>query len=114
MLRHARTLIAGVALLGAATFGAVSVAAPASAATVDIAHGPLSIGDYCRAKVDAAAWIGFYESGGLRCYASGSTGTRLRPVGSGDPYLACKHLTTDVVMSAFRGTADSLVCRVIR
>ncbi|MET9344525.1 hypothetical protein [Nonomuraea sp. NPDC003804] len=92
----------------------VTLATPAhSAAVVDVPFGPLSIGDYCRAKVSSSAWIGFYESSGLRCYGS-APGGGLQYAGSGDPYLACKFLTTDVVMSAFRGTSDALVCRVIR
>ena len=65
------------------------------------------------AKVSSSAWIGFYESTGLKCYGSG-TGGALQFKGYGDPYLACKHLTTDVVMSGFRGSSDALVCRVIR
>ncbi|WP_113704129.1 hypothetical protein [Nonomuraea lactucae] len=91
----------------------LAVAVPAQAAEVDVTFGPTSIGDYCAAKVSSSAWIGFYEAGGLRCY-SGGPGGNLRYAGSGDPYLACKHLTTDVVMSARRGPSDSLVCRVIR
>jgi len=96
-----------------ATAGTLAMAAPAHAATVDIPFGPLSIGDYCHAQVSTAAWTGFYESSGLRCYTSGAGGT-LQYVGSGDPYLACKYLTTDVVMSALRSTGNGLVCRVIR
>jgi len=96
-----------------ATAGALAMAGPAQAATVDIPFGPLSIGDYCHAQVSTAAWTGFYESSGLRCYAS-APGGALQYVGSGDPFLACKYLTTDVVISALRGTANALVCRVIR
>jgi hypothetical protein len=111
MLRRAITLAAG-AMLGGAL--ALATAAPAQAVEVDVPFGPTSIGDYCHASVSSSAFIGFYESGGLRCYASGPTGTGLQYVGSGSPYLACKYLTTDVVMSATRGPSDSLVCRVIR
>ncbi|MFK3979164.1 hypothetical protein ACI2K4_02170 [Micromonospora sp. NPDC050397] len=109
MRRRVRTLVAALVVAVAATMAS---ATPAQAATVDIPFGPLSIGDYCHSRY-SSAWIGFYESGGLRCY-TGSAGTTLQYVGSGDPYLACKHLTTDVVMSAFRGVSDALVCRVIR
>ncbi|BCB90959.1 hypothetical protein [Phytohabitans suffuscus] len=108
MFRRLLTLAIGATL---ACAGALAVAAPAQAAVVDIPFGPLSIGDYCHSRYPSA-WIGFYESSGLRCY-TGSGGPP-QYVGSGDPYLACKFLTTDVVMSAFRGTADSLVCRVVR
>jgi hypothetical protein len=110
MLRRAVTL-AATTLLGGAM--ALATAAPAHAVEVDVPFGPLSIGDYCHASVSSSAFIGFYESSGLRCYASGSSGG-LQFVGSGSPYLACKFLTTDVVMSASRGPSDSLVCRVIR
>jgi hypothetical protein len=110
MIRRALVLTASAI---AATAASLAVAAPAQAATVDIPFGPLSIGDYCHAAVSTTAWIGFYEGAGLRCYQSG-TGTSLQYVGQANPYLACKYLTTDVVMSAFRGTSDALVCRVIR
>ncbi|MEU5862199.1 MULTISPECIES: hypothetical protein [unclassified Nonomuraea] len=103
----------GLALLSLASAALLAVAAPAQAAVVDVPFGPLSIGDYCHAKVNSASWIGFYESGGLRCYTEGPGGTRAY-AGSGDPYLACKFLTTDVVMSALRGTSDALICRVVR
>ncbi|WP_018353320.1 hypothetical protein [Longispora albida] len=91
---------------------ALSPAGPAHAATVDLTFGPLSIGDYCRAKVATSAFIGFHE-GSLRCYTYGA-GTSLQYVGTGDAYLACKYLTTDVVSAALRGPSGSLVCRVIR
>jgi hypothetical protein len=106
------TLIASTVFAGAL---ALATAAPAQAVVVDVAFGPLSIGDYCHANVSSSAWIGFYESSGLRCYASG-TGPPggLQFVGYGSPYLACKYLTTDVVMSALRGGSDGLVCRVVR
>jgi hypothetical protein len=110
MLRRVISLTAG-AILGGAV--AVATAMPAQAAEVDLSFGPLSIGDYCHANVSSSAFIGFYESGGLRCYAGGMGGG-LQYTGSGSPYLACKYLTTDVVMSALRGASDSLVCRVIR
>ncbi|GAA2619940.1 hypothetical protein GCM10010399_58830 [Dactylosporangium fulvum] len=108
MLRRLLTLAAGAMLACAATF---AVAAPAQAAVVDLPFGPLSIGDYCHSRYPTA-WIGFYESSGLRCYTG--SGTPLQYVGTGDPYLACKYLTSDVVMSAIRGSADALVCRVVR
>ncbi|MEU4232239.1 hypothetical protein AB0F17_48770 [Nonomuraea sp. NPDC026600] len=106
MLRRVITLTSVVA----ATL--LAVALPAQAAEVDIPFGPSSIGEYCHAKVNSASWLGFYEAGGLRCYISG-TGGAPQYAGSGDPYLACKFLTTEVVMSARRGASDSLVCRVI-
>jgi hypothetical protein len=89
------------------------VVSPARADVVDIPFGPSSIGDYCHAKVNTSSWIGFYEAGGLRCYITGMGGAP-QYAGSGDPYLACKYLTTDVVMSARRGSSDALVCSVIR
>lgn len=110
MIRRVLALTASAVLASTAT---LALATPAHAATVDLTFGPLSIGDYCHAKVNSTAWIGFYESSGLRCYKS-ATGGGLQYVGQGDPYLACKYLTTDVVMSAFRGASDALVCRVIR
>ncbi|WP_027346654.1 hypothetical protein [Hamadaea tsunoensis] len=100
-------------VLAAATLAVVGLAGPAHAATVDLPEGPLSIGDYCHAQVSSAAWIGFYESSGLRCYSSG-TGGSLVYQGTGDAYLACKYLTTDVVMAALHGASNSLICRVIR
>jgi hypothetical protein len=103
----------GLALLAIASATLIALTLPAQAAVVDIPFGPTSIGDYCHAKVSSSSWIGFYESGGLRCY-SGGPGGSLQYAGSGDPYLACKYLTTDVVMSALRGASDSLICRVIR
>lgn len=110
MIRRILTLAASLALT---TTAAVALATPAQAAVVDLTFGPLSIGDYCAAKVSSTAWIGFYESTGLRCYRSGPTGG-LQFAGYGDPYLACKHLTIDVVMAGLRGPSDALVCRVIR
>lgn len=107
MVRRLLTLAAGAVL---ASTGLLAFAAPAQAAVVDIPYGPWSIGEYCHSRYPAA-WLGFYESSGLRCYTgSGNPG---QYVGSGDPYLACKYLTPEVVMSAFRGSGDSLVCRVI-
>ncbi|NUP77901.1 MAG: hypothetical protein HOV96_10190 [Nonomuraea sp.] len=103
----------GLVLLSIASAALVAVAVPAQAAVVDVPFGPVSIGDYCHAKVSSSSWIGFYESGGLRCY-NGGPGGALQYAGSGDPYLACKYLTTDVVMAALRGTSDSLICRVVR
>ncbi|MEV4139033.1 hypothetical protein AB0J72_43570 [Dactylosporangium sp. NPDC049742] len=108
MIRRLLTIAGGAMLAGAAT---LAFAAPAHAAVVDVPFGPLSIGDYCHSRY-STSWIGFYESSGLRCYTG--SGAPLQYVGSGDPYLACKYLTTDVVMSAFRGSSDALVCRVIR
>ena len=110
MIRRLLVLTSSTVLATASTLAMV---APAQAATVDIPFGPLSIGDYCHAQVNASAWTGFYESGGLRCYADAVGGT-LQYAGSGDPYLACKYLTTDVVMTALRGAGNGLVCRVIR
>ncbi|WP_329100438.1 hypothetical protein OG792_18280 [Micromonospora sp. NBC_01699] len=109
MRRRVRTLATGLLL---ALVGALAFATPAQAAVVDVPFGPLSIAGYCQSKYPTA-WIGFYESTGLRCYAN-PPGTLLHYVGPGDPYLACKHLTYDVVMTAFRGPSDALVCRVIR
>ncbi|WP_433518925.1 hypothetical protein ACQP2T_27485 [Nonomuraea sp. CA-143628] len=106
MLRRVLTLTS----VAAATL--ITLALPAQAAEMDVTFGPTSIGDYCHAKVSSASWIGFYEAGGLRCYASG-TGGPPQYAGSGDPYLACKYLTPEVVMSARRGTSDALVCRVV-
>ncbi|GGS73635.1 hypothetical protein ACIBIZ_06105 [Nonomuraea spiralis] len=103
----------GLALLSLAAAALLGVAAPAHAAVVDVPFGPLSIGEYCHAKVSSSSWIGFYESSGLRCYIDGPGGT-LQYAGSGDPYLACKYLTTDVVMTALRGQSNALVCRVVR
>ncbi|MEV0969327.1 hypothetical protein [Microtetraspora glauca] len=112
MLRRSLTLTAGVLLSFAAVF---TVSSPAQAQTVDLTFGPLSIGDYCHAKVSSSAWIGFYQSDNvLRCYASGSTSSALVYAGQGDPYLACKYLTSDVISAAFRGSSDALVCRAIR
>ncbi|MFG2041836.1 hypothetical protein [Dactylosporangium sp. NPDC048998] len=108
MFRRLLTLAAGATLASAAT---LAVAAPAQAAVVDVTFGPLSIGGYCQSRYPTS-WIGFYESSGLRCYAG--SGSPLQYVGTGDPYLACKYLTPDVVMSALRGASDALVCRVIR
>lgn len=53
MLRRALTLTSVVA----ATL--LAVALPAQAAVVDVPFGPVSIGDYCHAKVNSASWIGF-------------------------------------------------------
>ncbi|MGI5239212.1 hypothetical protein [Dactylosporangium sp. CA-139066] len=106
MLRRLSTLAAGLVVAGAA---ALSFASPAQASTVDLTFGPLSIGEYCHAQVSSSALIGLYESAGLRCYSGSNV-----YVGTGDAYLACKYLTTDVVMAALRGPSNALVCRVIR
>ncbi|MEO3856690.1 hypothetical protein [Acrocarpospora sp. B8E8] len=110
MLRRVFSFIATAALASA---GFLSAATPAQAAIVDIPFGPLSIGEYCAAKIHPDAWIGFYEASGLKCYTpSGSSGLIFR--GTGDPYLACKHLTADVIMAALRGPSDGIVCRAVR
>ncbi|WP_229403367.1 hypothetical protein [Micromonospora okii] len=110
MLRRLATLAAAAALACAGTF---AIASPAQAVTIDLTFSPLRIGEYCAAKVSSSAWIGFYESSGLRCYGN-ALGGGLAFAGQGDPYLACKHLTLDVVMAALRGPSDVLICRVIR
>ena len=107
MLRRFITLLAGALL--ASSVAVVGGAPAANAAVVDLGFGPLSIGDYCHANVSASAWIGFYKPDGLKCYA-----TPQQYVGSGSPYLACKYLTTDVVMAALRDPYDGLICRVVR
>ncbi|GAA2357570.1 hypothetical protein [Dactylosporangium salmoneum] len=97
------------ALAAASLLTVFTFASPAHASTVDLTFGPLSIGEYCHAQVSASALVGLYESSGLRCYSGANV-----YVGSGDPYLACKYLTTDVVMTALRGQSGALICRVIR
>lgn len=108
-----RIAAAAATTLAAAALAVTALAAPAHAATVDLTEGPLSIGDYCHAQVSSAAFIGFYEAAGLRCYGNGAGGTLVYQ-GTGDAYLACKYLTTDVVMAALHGPSNSLICRVIR
>ncbi|GAA0925700.1 hypothetical protein [Nonomuraea longicatena] len=94
-------------VLAAGAITALALPAPAQAATT-ITYGPLSIGGYCAAQVNSTAWIGFYESTGLHCYATGPNG--LRNVGSGNPLAACDHLSIATITSASRGPSDSLVC----
>ncbi|WP_329079514.1 MULTISPECIES: hypothetical protein [unclassified Streptosporangium] len=115
MLRRVLATAACAVLAGAAvlTLGSPAQAAAgparsaASLVTVDLVFSPLYVGDYCRAKVNSAAYIGFYRNNSISCHGSGY-------LGQGDPYLACKYLTTDVVMSALPGPYEALLCRVIR
>ncbi|GAB1822955.1 hypothetical protein [Herbidospora sp. RD11066] len=107
MLRRALTLLA------AATLTATTVlTAPAQAVIVNLNFGPLSIGEYCAAKVHPLAWLGLYEASGLRCYTPQGSGLIFR--GTGDPYMACKHLTTDVIAGATRIAGDGLSCQAVR
>ncbi|WP_066368816.1 hypothetical protein [Herbidospora mongoliensis] len=109
MLRRAFTLLA-TAALAATTLVATST--PAHAVIVNLNFGPLSIGEYCAAKIHPAAWLGLYEASGLRCYTPQGSGLIFR--GTGDPYLACKHLTTDVIAGATRIAGDGISCQAVR
>ncbi|GII62172.1 hypothetical protein Skr01_22570 [Sphaerisporangium krabiense] len=112
MLRRTAILLAGMFLAGA---GALATTAPAHArtlATAEIVMSPLSLGDYCAAKVYSNSMIGFYQ-GNLSCYQRG-TGGNLVYVGSGNPWQACEFFTRRVVTDYRQGVSQSLICTYVQ
>ncbi|TMR90945.1 hypothetical protein [Nonomuraea basaltis] len=102
------------ALLAAAfaCLGALSVSAtPAQAAVVEVVYSPLSLGDYCAAKVNSSSIIGFYN-GSLSCYRRSAGGSGLTYTGSGSASAACAHFNpTYTYLGYAQGASQALICR---
>lgn len=100
-----------IALL--ACLGALSVAAaPAQAAEVEVTYSPISLGDYCSARVSSSSTIGFY-SGSLSCYRWGSGGgSGMIYTGSGSASAACAYFNpTATYLGSAQGASQALICR---
>ncbi|WP_431930316.1 hypothetical protein [Nonomuraea jabiensis] len=95
-----------------AGLGALSVfAAPAQAATVEVTYSPVSLGDYCSAKVNSSSTIGFYN-GGLSCYRWSSGGSGMTYTGSGSASAACAYFNpTYTYLGHTQGASQALTCR---
>ncbi|RCG20966.1 hypothetical protein DQ384_36825 [Sphaerisporangium album] len=106
--RVAALVTAALALLG----GLALFTAPAQArstAVVEMVASPLSLGDYCAAKVEITSMIGFYN-GSLSCYRRSGSG--LAYVGSGSPAAACAYFApTYTYIGHAQGVSQALVCR---
>ncbi|MBB5079577.1 hypothetical protein [Nonomuraea endophytica] len=97
---------AALACLGAL---AVSTAPAQAAGPIDIVMSPLSIGEYCAAKVHSSSIVGFYN-GSLGCYRYASP--NLIYLGSGSPSAACQYYNpTYTYLGYAQGGAQSLVCK---
>jgi hypothetical protein len=95
-----------------AGLGALAIsAAPAQAAVVEVTYSPISLGDYCSAKVNSSATIGFYN-GSLGCYRWSSGGSGTTYIGSGSASAACAYFNpTATYLGYSQGAAQSLICR---
>ncbi|WP_157246696.1 hypothetical protein [Nonomuraea typhae] len=96
---------AALACAGALAF----TAAPAQAATLEIVYSPLSLGEYCAAKVNPSSTVGFYN-GSLNCYRWATP--NLINVGSGSPSAACKYFNPTYVYAGYaQGGSQALICK---
>ncbi|MFG6200572.1 hypothetical protein [Nonomuraea sp. JJY05] len=95
-----------------ACLGALFIsAAPAQAADVEVTYSPLSLGDYCSAKVNSSSTIGFYN-GGLSCYRWSSGGSGMTYTGSGSASAACAYFNpTYTYLGYAQGASQALICR---
>ncbi|MEV0384983.1 hypothetical protein [Nonomuraea sp. NPDC050643] len=95
-----------------ACLGALSVTAtPAQAAVVEVVYSPLSLGDYCSARVDSSSAIGFY-SGSVSCYRRSTGGSGLTYTGSGSASAACAYFNpTYTYVGSAQGASQALICR---
>ncbi|MFI6735389.1 hypothetical protein ACIBI9_20890 [Nonomuraea sp. NPDC050451] len=107
MTRRVSALLTGLL----ACLGALSIsAAPAQAATVEVTYSPLSLGDYCSAKVNSSSTIGFYN-GGLSCYRWSTGGTGMTYTGSGSASAACAYFNpTYTYLGHAQGASQALTC----
>ncbi|MBE1582561.1 hypothetical protein ACFPOI_25140 [Nonomuraea angiospora] len=95
-----------------AGFGALSIsAAPARAAVVEVTYSPVSLGDYCSAKVNSSSTIGFYN-GSLSCYRWSSGGSGMTYTGSGSASAACAYFNPAYTyLGSAQGASQALICR---
>ncbi|MER6002860.1 hypothetical protein ABT120_30120 [Nonomuraea angiospora] len=95
-----------------AALGALSIsAAPAQAADVEVTYSPISLGDYCSARVNSSSTIGFYN-GGLSCYRWSSGGSGMTYTGSGSASAACAYFNpTYTYLGSAQGASQALICR---
>ncbi|MEW9552423.1 hypothetical protein [Nonomuraea sp. NPDC050783] len=99
-----------VALL--AGLGALSLpSAPARAAVLEVTYSPLSLGDYCSAKVDSSSTIGFHN-GSVSCYRWSTGGSGLTYTGGGSATAACAYFNPSAVfLGHAQGAGQALICR---
>jgi hypothetical protein len=110
MLRRAIVLVLA-ALACAAALSAPAQAQSARTADLEIVMSPLSLGEYCAARVASSSTVGFYN-GWLGCYRYNTTGTGIVYVGSGSPSDACRwFIPSRVYVGHAQGGAQSLSCR---
>ncbi|MEV0821661.1 hypothetical protein [Nonomuraea rubra] len=108
MVRRVLTLLAAVL----ACLGAFAVASTtAQAAVVEVTYGPVSLGDYCSAKVNSSSTIGFYN-GSLGCYRWSTGGSGLASTGTGSPAAACAYFDPAATyLGHAQGASQALICR---
>ncbi|MGR6916732.1 hypothetical protein ACU635_21035 [[Actinomadura] parvosata] len=107
MTRRVLTLLAAALT----SLGALSLTSTAAhAAVVEVTFGPVSLGDYCAAKVNSSSTIGFYN-GSLGCYRWSTGGTGTTPTGYGSASAACAYLSPAATyISHAQGPSQSLKC----
>ncbi|MEU6717839.1 hypothetical protein ABZ897_40775 [Nonomuraea sp. NPDC046802] len=95
-----------------ACLGALSVTSTAAqAAVVEVTYSPLSLGDYCAAKVDSSSAIGYYN-GSLSCYRRSTGGSGLTYTGSGSASAACLYFNPTYTNLGYgQGASQALICR---
>jgi hypothetical protein len=105
-------VIRRVLVLLAATLAAASLTtSTAHAATVEVVHSPISLGDYCAAQVNSSSTIGFYN-GSLGCHRWSTGGSGTTYVGTGSAPAACAYLyPTATYLSHAQGASQALLCR---
>ncbi|MFI6297116.1 hypothetical protein ACIBEJ_36380 [Nonomuraea sp. NPDC050790] len=97
---------AALACLGAL---AVSTAPAQAAGPIDVTYSPLSLGEYCAAKVNVQSTVGFYN-GWLACYKWATP--NLVYTGSGSAPAACQWFNpTYTYLGYAQGGAQSLICK---
>ncbi|RBQ20434.1 hypothetical protein DP939_11680 [Spongiactinospora rosea] len=108
MPRRTRAL-AAMAVTALACLGTVAVSATPAQAATEVVYSPLSLGDYCAAKVNPSATIGFYN-GGLSCYRWGTP--NLVYAGSGSPSAACVYFNPSLTYLGYaQGGSQALICK---
>ncbi|MFD0891160.1 hypothetical protein ACFQ08_41980 [Streptosporangium algeriense] len=103
--------VVALATAALACFGALTLsAAPAQAAVLEVVYSPLSLGEYCAAKVNPSSTIGFYN-GGLSCHRWNSTGGTTY-TGSGSASAACAYFNPTYVYAGYaQGGSQALICK---
>ncbi|GAA0911554.1 hypothetical protein [Nonomuraea longicatena] len=110
MLRRALVLIFA-ALACAAALSAPAQAQAARTADVEVVMSPLSLGEYCAARVSPSSTVGFYN-GWLGCYRWSTGGTGLVYNGSGSAPDACRwFLPSRAYLGHSQGVSQALSCR---